>query len=413
MGGTAEQSVAEMPGVTLRPDLAFFPLDGDLVVFSPVSQTLVALNATAALIVRKLHEGVPAKAVAAEIARELNATADEADGWVVAALDSLAAQGLLTGGGPAAPAPAVPSAREEAVAQRRAKMPPLQAFEPRAEGRYRLLGTHALIRYAHRAQKRMVDAVIGHLGSDEAGEPNLIIDVQAEFPEDGHLSSNIYCDGKPEAQAAKLSGLGPQVKSALWTHAINAHDFLLDLHAGVVGKEGRCILLPAAAGSGKSSLTAALAHKGFGYYSDEVALIERGSFQVPPVPLAVCVKETGWDLMSRYFPELSSLPIHQRDDRKIVRYVPPRAASVQKSPALVSHIFFPLYRKDQPTRLEPLSRVAAFARLMDQCLALRQRLDHGNVQELVRWIAGIDCYALTFSSLDEAVACIEGVLAAP
>src|SRR6185436_18756557 len=139
----------------------------------------------------------------------------EADGWVVAALDSLAAQGLLTGGGPAAPAPAVPSAREEAVAQRRAKMPPLQAFEPRAEGRYRLLGTHALIRYAHRAQKRMVDAVIGHLGSDEAGEPNLIIDVQAEFPEDGHLSSNIYCDGKPEAQAAKLSGLGPQVKSAL------------------------------------------------------------------------------------------------------------------------------------------------------------------------------------------------------
>jgi len=402
-----------MPGVTLRPDLAFFPLDGDLVVFSPVSQTLVALNATAALIVRKLHEGVPAKAVAAEIARELNATADEADGWVVAALDSLAAQGLLTGGGPAAPAPAVPSAREEAVAQRRAKMPPLQAFEPRAEGRYRLLGTHALIRYAHRAQKRMVDAVIGHLGSDEAGEPNLIIDVQAEFPEDGHLSSNIYCDGKPEAQAAKLSGLGPQVKSALWTNAINAHDFLLDLHAGVVGKEGRCILLPAAAGSGKSSLTAALAHKGFGYYSDEVALIERGSFQVPPVPLAVCVKETGWDLMSRYFPELSSLPIHQRDDRKIVRYVPPRAASVQKSPALVSHIFFPLYRKDQPTRLEPLSRVAAFARLMDQCLALRQRLDHGNVQELVRWIAGIDCYALTFSSLDEAVACIEGVLAAP
>src|SRR5262249_2787627 len=146
------------------------------------------------------------------------------------------------------------------------------------------------------------------------------------------------------------------------------HDFLLDLHAGVVGKEGRCILLPAAAGSGKSSLTAALTHSGFGYYSDEVALVERGSFQVPPVPLAVCVKETGWDLMSRYFPEISSLPIHQRDDRKIVRYVPPRAATVQKSPALVSHIFFPLYRKDQPTQLEPLSRVAAFARLMDQCL---------------------------------------------
>ena len=41
-------------------------------------------------------------------------------------------------------------------------------------------------------------------------------------------------------------------------------------------------LLPAAAGSGKSSLTAALVHSGLGYYSDEVALIEPGTFLVCP-----------------------------------------------------------------------------------------------------------------------------------
>ena len=42
-----------------------------------------------------------------------------------------------------------------------------------------------------------------------------------------------------------------------------------------------------------------------------------------PVPLAVCVKSTGWDLMSRYYPDIHSLPMHRRDDGKQVQYVPP------------------------------------------------------------------------------------------
>jgi hypothetical protein len=114
--------------------------------------------------------------------------------------------------------------------------------------------------------------------------------------------------------------------------------------------------------------------------------------------------------MSRYYPELPTFPIHRRDDGKVVRYVPPHPARIQKTPALVSHIFFPRYVEGQATQLKPLARSDALARLMDQCLALRLRLDQGSVGELIRWIAGIDCYALTFSSLDEAVARINGAL---
>ena len=38
--------------VTLSPDLIFFPLDDDLVVFSEQAQSLVGLNTTAAFLVR-------------------------------------------------------------------------------------------------------------------------------------------------------------------------------------------------------------------------------------------------------------------------------------------------------------------------------------------------------------------------
>src|SRR5215469_15121217 len=111
------------------------------------------------------------------------------------------------------------------------------------------------------------------------------------------------------------------------------------------------VLLPAAAGSGKSSLTAALVHRGYRYLSDEVALIEPSTFRVPPVPLAVCVKSTGWDVMRRYFPDIEALMAHQRADGKRIRYIPPARASVQTARALVSHIVFPRYDANAVTEL--------------------------------------------------------------
>lgn len=406
-----EARIVKAAQMSLRPGLALFPLDDELVVFSQASQSLVGLNATAAFIVRKLQDGMAVSGLADALVSEAGVAAKEARGWVTSTLDALSAQGLLADGR-TPPLATKSSAMDDYIAGLRAKIPPFVPFEPKTQGRYRLLGTNALIRYGHRGQKRMVDTVIGHLQSDEAAAPDLVIDVQSLPWNDGHqIASNIYCNGKPEAQARRLSELGPLVKSALWVNAVNAHDFLLDLHAGVVGNGESCILLPAAAGSGKSSLTAALTDAGFGYYSDEVALVERETFRVSPVPLAICVKNTGWDFMSRYYPELADLPYHRRDDGKIVRYLPPRAASMQKRPATVSHIFFPLYCRDEPTSLVRVSRSDALARLMDQCLAFRLGLDPVTVKELVRWIAGIDCYALTFSSLDEAVALIEATLA--
>jgi hypothetical protein len=390
--------------MTLRPDLSFYPLDDHLIVFNGASQSLVGLNATAALIVQKLREGVAAAELADMLGRENGVAKDQADGWTASTLDALGSQGLLADGRTVSLPPAS-SELAERVARLRAAMPPFEPFKPAAQVRYRLLGVEALIRYGHGAQRRMVDSVIGHLRTEGAGTPALTIDVQS-LSEGRQIASNIYCNGKPEASATRLSSLAPLVKSALWFAAVNAHDFLLDLHAGVVGKDGRCVLLPAAAGSGKSSLTAALTHSGLGYYSDEVALVERGTFRVSPVPLAICVKSTAWDFMSRYHPELPGLPIHHRDDGKRVRYVRPVAARVQKEPGRVSHIFFPLYAKDEPTRLVPVARADALARLMDQCLALRLQMTPDNVEDLVNWISGIDCYALTFSSLDEAVALV-------
>lgn len=387
----------------LRPDLALLPLDDEAVAFSEGAQCLLGLNASAALVVRELQKGTRVSELAGVLASRGFAAPEEAEHWVMATLDAFKSHDML-GDGPAPSSPSTVTLGEDGdqTAAQIADMPPYAPFEAATERRYRLLETCALIRFGSLAQVRLVNSVIGHLATDDRSAPTIVIDLGARMLDDGNLRSDIYRDRIPVGCTPRLSMLAPMVKAALWQSAVNAHDFLFYIHAGVVGTGTGCILLPAAAGSGKSSLVGALAHHGFRYFSDEVALIEPSTFHVPPMPLAMCIKSTGWDLMAPYYPGISALPTHRRGDAKVLRYIPPPEGAAQQAASPVSHIIFPRHEKDAPTELKAVTRSEALGRLMGECLALRQRLDHENVGELVRWIAGIECYALTFSSLDAA-----------
>jgi hypothetical protein len=60
------------------------------------------------------------------------------------------------------------------------------------------------------------------------------------------------------------------------------------VHAGVVGWNGRAIVIPGRSFSGKSSLVRALVKAGASYYSDEFAVLdERGQVHPYPIPLAI------------------------------------------------------------------------------------------------------------------------------
>ena len=394
----------------LRPGTTVFPLDNELVLFSKEGQLIVGLNRSAAFVFRELERGVPAPSVAKLVAAAGLADPGESETWVASTLEALRSHGMLADG-PASVSLAKAEGSERGSEDALADVRPYAPFTPVAEQYYRLLETVLLIRFGHLAQIRLVDAVIGHLRTGSDSAPNTVIEIAAlETDEGRHLRSDVYREGEPVRCAPWLSQLAPIVKSLFWQEAVNAHDFLFYIHAGVVGTGSGCVLLPARAGSGKSSLTAALVHRGFRYYSDEVALIERSTFRVPPVPLAICVKSTGWDLMARYYPDIVELPIHRRGDGKVVRYAPPPPGAALHPPAEVTHIVFPRHRRNSATEIKTMARSDALGRLMGECLAVKRQLDPEIVQQLVRWISGIDCYSLEFSSLDEAVGLIADIV---
>lgn len=386
--------------------LLLMPLDDGVLAFSEQAQLLFAVNATGASVLQQLQHGLRAEEIVQSLVEQGLAAPEVAESWVSSMVDVLAAGENAGQDQIAGPRPAV----SDSDYPEAANMPSLKPFTVKAERFYRLLGTTVLIRFALNDQARMVDSVIGHLAAEGTQRPDSVIDIPGVNT--GQIQSYIYRDGKPIAYARRLSQVAPIVKGQLWQCAVNAYDFLFYIHAGVVGAGQNCILLPAAPGSGKSSLTAALTHRGFTYFSDEVALIESHSFRVPPAPLAVCVKGTGWEMMAAYYPEVLRVPTHGRSDGKMVRYVPPRPETVAKASAPVSHIVFPKYSAKSTTELRAISRSDALGRIMDECLALRRRLTAQDAQDVCRWIQGIDCYTLRFSSLAEAADLVSKLAAA-
>ena len=166
------------------------------------------------------------------------------------------------------------------------------------------------------------------------------------------------------------------------------------------------MLLPASPGSGKTCLSLGLAHAGFAYHTDEIALLDGEDLHVRGVPVCPCVKDGGWPVISRLYPDIDTLQSHHRVDGKTVKYIPPPLDGHDVDPDQawpVRWLVFPKYVRGSATELLPLSRVEGLRRLLEECLALRTPLNEVTVASLARWIAGIDCRTLTFSSLDDAV----------
>ncbi|MET0093409.1 MAG: hypothetical protein ABW120_07740 [Sedimenticola sp.] len=269
------------------------------------------------------------------------------------------------------------------------------------ERHYHLLNSNLRVRYSHTELLSQVASIFSHLEHEAAAEQVTTIDIIQE--QDGVI--RLYHEYTPVYSCTDINKLGPLAKTLVWRSAIEAFHFFIDIHAGVVGDSKQCFLLPAAAGSGKSTLTAALIHHGFEYFSDELALLQEEGMKVCPAPLALCVKESGIKTLSTYYPHLHKLNLHLRGDGKWARYMPPPTESIPHPDTLrsVGAIVFPQYTPGETTRLENLGHMETLQLLMKECLIVNAHLDQEKVSALLKWIEETPCYRMPISDLNEAV----------
>ncbi len=372
-----------------------FLLDGAGVLFSTKRQELRALNGSAAFIWCCLEEGMARVEIGVALVESFGLDQAEAEGFVALSLTEWRKLGLLAG----AEDLAAEARSRPAAVERDAPARPDADFH--AHRRYRLLDTILRLRFTDQAQLDRVHPVLAHLTIPNEPGADLTLDLALDAG--GHW---VECGGE-RLGPVTLEGLAPLVKTQVWLGAINRSSYLLYLHAGVIGVGEDCLLLPAAPGSGKTTLTAALTHSGRDYLSDEAALLESGSLEVRPLPLGLGIKPGAWPLLEPLFPALGALPTHRREDGMLVRYLPPPGPVPPPERRWTARwIVFPRYEAGAATELRPLPRVDALHRLMAECLAIPRPLERQDIADLVAWIGGIDCFELPNGGLAEAVGLI-------
>jgi HprK-related kinase A len=120
----------------------------------------------------------------------------------------------------------------------------------------------------------------------------------------------------------------------------------LCLHAAVLEKNGRSLILPAPPGSGKSTLCAILMLEGWRLLSDEHCLLDPETGLVVPCVRPVSLKNSSLTVIQQRYPEAQLKGIQQNTFKGTMGYLPPTEMSWAGRGETVapSFVIFPKYQ---------------------------------------------------------------------
>ncbi len=197
-----------------------------------------------------------------------------------------------------------------------------------------------------------------------------------------------------------------------WCIAAHAHQYLI-IHAAVVEKNGQAILLPAPPGSGKSTLCAAMIQRGWRLLSDELALLDLKENRVFGMARPVNLKNASIEVIRHFAPQ-AQLTIAVPDTTKgTISLLKPPIESVDRvlEPATPCLIILPQYKAGSPTLLEAQSGSQVFLLLAEQSFNYDIHGERG-FHRIGQLIDACDCYQLSYSQLDDAIATLDHLLEA-
>ena len=175
-------------------------------------------------------------------------------------------------------------------------------------------------------------------------------------------------------------------------------------HAAVISKVSKAVLFPAHVGSGKTTLAAMLAKRGFQYFSDELAVIDVETLKVRPFTMPMSIKPGSLAVLTPEYPELDTLADHFRPDGKVVRYLQPPNESLPEtdSTATVSALVFPHYKEGDGNYLMSLSKEDTLQRLVQTCSSDRS-LRPQDIKAMLAIVEQSECMALHYEDTHEAI----------
>ena len=141
----------------------------------------------------------------------------------------------------------------------------------------------------------------------------------------------------------------------------------LVIHAAVIEKNGRAAILPAPPGSGKSTLCAALIHRGWRLLSDELTLVCLDTGEVTGLARPVSLKNASIDVIRAWAPDAVFSPLVTDTAKGTVAHMKAPGDSIARvdEPARPAWIVFPRYAAGAAPELAPIPKARAFLRVAE------------------------------------------------
>jgi HprK-related kinase A len=191
--------------------------------------------------------------------------------------------------------------------------------------------------------------------------------------------------------------------------ALRYHCYLM-LHAAVLERHGYALLMPAAPGSGKTTLCAALAHRGWRLFSDEFGLVRPGTTQLIPVPRPMPLKNESIDVIRAFVPDAELGPVIPNTRKGTIAHVRPPVASIERAQELApaKWLIFPQWVADCEQSLQEIPKAEGFMLLATNAFNY-EMLGETGFETVRGLIEGVRCYRLTYSDLATAVAALNAL----
>lgn len=188
-----------------------------------------------------------------------------------------------------------------------------------------------------------------------------------------------------------------------WCFSTQFHRYLV-IHAAVLEKNGRALLMPAPPGSGKSTLCAALANRGWRLLSDELTLVAPETTEIIPMCRPVSLKNESIQIIQDFEATVAMGPSAFDTSKGTVGHMRAPTDSVLRSHemAMPAWIVFPKYEAGSTAQLADHPKASTFMKVADNSFNYSM-LGLRGFETVAKLVDRCDCYEFKYSNLDEAI----------
>jgi HprK-related kinase A len=216
---------------------------------------------------------------------------------------------------------------------------------------------------------------------------------------------HFFFDDTPSFHPLPADQAFPMLEWGLnWCVSNHCHQYLI-IHAAVLERNGKTLLLPAPPGSGKSTLCAGLVHSGWRLLSDELALIDPKSGHVVALPRPVSLKNQSIEVIRRFAPNAAfNQTVHDTVKGSVAHMRAPQTAIDRAAEtAAPGWIMMPRFEMGAAPQLHEISRARGMMALIENAFNFDLHGRKGFTM-LGNFVDACRCYTFTYGSLEDAIA---------